>query len=89
MNVLQTGNYKNLAATANVKSSAGNLLGMLCATTSSGTVILYDSATTTTSKPITGTITLAAGTYYPIPAGFSDGLYAVIANTANITLFYV
>jgi len=89
MNVLQTGNYKNLAATANVKSSAGNLLGMLCASTTGGTVILYNSSATGTSAPITGTITLTAGTYYPIPAGFSDGLYAVIANTANITLFYV
>ena len=83
---LNVGSYKVLTATGNVASGEGALLGLFCSTTSSGTIILYDSATTTTTIPITAIITLTAGTWYNIPVTFTAGLYAVIANTANVTI---
>lgn len=82
---LQTGNYKVLTSSANVKASDGALLGFFCNSTTSGTVKFYDSATTTTTTPITGTITPSAGTWYPIPVNFNSGLYLVLANAINIT----
>lgn len=86
---LDVGIAKPLSATANVKSGQGAMLGVLCTSTTSGTLTFYDSATTTTTNPLTGTLTLTAGQYYPIPATFADGLYVVLANTATFTVFYV
>ena len=86
---LQIGQYKNLTASANVKSTDGALIGVFCATSSSGTLSLYDSASTTTTTPIVATFNLTAATYYPIPVGYDLGLYAVIGGTANVTLIYV
>lgn len=81
------GNYKNVSATANIKPVDGAMLGVFCSSiTSTPTLQLYDSATTTTTLPITGVITLTAGTFYQIPVCFLNGLCAVISGTANITV---
>ena len=80
------GSYKNLTATANVSPIPCAVLGVLCATTTAGTVQFYDSATTGTGTPITGVLTLAAGSYTPINAETTAGLYAVITGTINITV---
>lgn len=81
--------YKNLTATANVKALDGILGGILCSTSTAGTVTIYDDAATGTSTPITGTITLIAGQFYSLPVAFSKGLYVVVGGTANITVAYV
>lgn len=85
-------NYKQISATAQVKVGAGKLKGIVCSTTSSGTVAVYDSAQSSTSDPkVLDTITLTAGqTYAAIADGiwFNKGLYVVIANTASITVLY-
>jgi hypothetical protein len=78
--------YKVLSATGNIVPRDGQMLGFLCNSTTSGTIIFYDSATTTTTTPITGTITPTAGTWYPLPIQYINGLYAVIANTLNVTV---
>jgi len=80
-------NYKAVSATGNLFVGAVSVLGFLCATSSSGTLNLYDSATTTTTDPVTGTLSLVAGTYYPIPANVTQGIYAVIGGTATGTLY--
>lgn len=85
---LQVGSYKNVTATGNIQAQDGALIGFLTATTSSGTLIFYDSATTTTTVPITGTITPAAGSYTPLPVCFNNGLYVVVGGTINITLVF-
>lgn len=87
-NLTNSGAFKNISATANVSAVPVCLVGVLCSASTSGTLNLYDSATTTTSVPITGTINLTAGQYLPIPAAVSSGIYAVVGGTANITLFY-
>lgn len=84
--VTETGTYKNMTETATVRTGASQLLGFLCATTTSGTVVIYDN--TSAATPITGTITLTAGQWYPVPATCQTGIHVVIANTANITVFY-
>lgn len=85
---LQIGASKILAASANVKAESGAAIGVLCHSSTAGTLVIYDSATTTTTLPLTGSIALVAGTYYPLPVGFGAGLYAVIGGTTSITIFY-
>jgi hypothetical protein len=80
--------YKNLTASANIKSTAGIMLGFYVNSTTSGTINLYDSATTTTTTVISGTITPALA-FNTFPCAFSSGLYVVIGGTLNVTFFYV
>ena len=82
------GSYKNMTATANVSALPATLVGVLCSTTTSGTIQFYDSASTGTSTPITGVITPAAGSFTPIYAATNAGIYAVIANTLNCTVIF-
>jgi len=83
---------KQLAATDQVKIGAGKLFGIFVSSTSSGTLVVYDSATASTSDTkIANTITVTAGTQYlSFPAGiwFSKGLYVVAANTIEFTVVY-
>jgi hypothetical protein len=83
---------KQLAATDQVKIGAGKLFGIFVSSTSSGTLVVYDSATASTSDTkIANTITVTAGAQYlSFPAGiwFSKGLYVVAANTIEFTVVY-
>jgi hypothetical protein len=84
---LQTGAYKNVSASANICPRAGALLGFYVNSTSSGTIRFYESATTTTTKVITNVITPAIG-WHTLPVSFTDGLYAVIASTLDVTIVF-
>lgn len=86
-------NYLQTAATTQVKVGAGKLYGISVSATSSGTLVVYDSATADTNDPkISNTLTVAAGTtYLNIPTGifFSKGLYIVLGGTsAQFTVVY-
>lgn len=85
---LQVGGYKNITATGNVAPIGTKLLGIFVSTTTAGTFAVYDSATTTTTAPITGTVTPTAGTFYTIPAAASSGVYVVVGGTLNATVFF-
>lgn len=85
---LLAGASKIVSASVNVKADQGVAIGVLCHSSTAGTLIAYDSATTTTTLPLTGTIALVAGTYYPLPVGFGAGLYVVIGGTTSSTVFY-
>jgi hypothetical protein len=87
-NMLMTGGYKNITATGNVSPVTTDLLGIFVSTSTSGTITIYDSATTTTSAPITGTFNVTAGTWYAIPASASAGLYIVVGGTLNATVIF-
>ena len=82
------GAYKNITASGNVSPIPTTVIGVLCATTSSGTVTLYDDAATGTGTPITGTITPAAGSFTPINAVTTKGLNVVVGGTINATVIY-
>lgn len=82
------GQPKNITASGNVKASSGQLIGFYVNSTTSGTIALYDDASTGTSLPISGTITPAIGWHF-YPVGFANGLNAVIGSTINVTLVYL
>jgi hypothetical protein len=82
----ECGGYTRLTATANVAPRPAALLGFFVASTTSGTIQFYDSATTGTATPITGLITPAAGAFYPIKAYASAGIYAVIVGPLDVTI---
>ena len=84
--VTETGQFKYLISTATVYTGTAQLLGLLCATTTSGTAIVYDA--TSATNQITGTITLTAGQWYPIPATCVTGIRVVLANAAGVTVFF-
>ena len=88
MNTLVTGGYKLFTATGNVSPIPTDVLGIFVSSSTSGTFTVYDSATTTTTAPITGTVTGVAGTFYQIPASTSAGLYIVVTGTLNATVFF-
>jgi hypothetical protein len=87
--MIEAGQYSVRTASGNIKTSQGVLFGVFCSTSTAGTIALYDDAATGTSIPMTGTITLVAGTLYRIPVGFANGLNAVIGGTANVTVIYL
>jgi len=87
---LISGQAKPVAATGNVKSSTGTLLGVFVSdANTTPTLAIYDSATTTTTLPLIGTFTPVSATWYPMPIGFSSGLYVVISGVVNCTFVYV
>jgi hypothetical protein len=85
--VIESAGYKNLSASALVRTGAGQLLGIFVASSSSGTVKLWDNTSAATTV-IINTTSVAAGTFYPVPATFSTGLYVTIGGTADITVFF-
>jgi hypothetical protein len=80
--------YKNTDASVLVKTGYGRLRGVFCASSTGGTLALYDSLTAA-APIIVNTFSLTASTYYKMAdVAFGTGLYADITNTADITLFY-
>jgi hypothetical protein len=82
------GGYKQITATGNVSPIGCKLLGILVSASSSGTVTIYDSATTTTATKVVDTVTLTAGTWLPMPIGFASGVYIVVGGTLSATVVY-
>lgn len=86
--------YRNIAATTNLKTSAGKLKGIfVSAASSTPTITIYDSATTTTTKTIISVFTPTAATMYPLMSTdggifFSNGLYVAIGGTVAATFIY-
>lgn len=80
--------YSNITASALVRTGAGILVGMYVNSTSSGTIKFWDQ-TSAAVPVINNTITPAVG-YHPLGnAAFATGLYATIANTLDVTLYYI
>jgi hypothetical protein len=76
-----------LSASGIVRKGAGQLGGFFCASSSSGTLVLYDN-TAASGTIILTTVNLVAGTYYNFPAQLINGAYASIGGTASVTFFY-
>ena len=82
------GGYANITATTQVSNRAVTLLTVNCATTTSGTYQVYDSAAAATTTPVTGVITPAAGSSMVFNATVGSGLYIVITGTLNLTVVF-
>lgn len=81
--------YKNMSASALIKTGAGELKGIVINSHTSGTLKFWDNTSAATTV-IFNTITLAAGERY-IDLGdiaFNTGLYLTIGGTADVTVVY-
>lgn len=83
---IEYGSPVNLTASGAINANPGALLGFYVNSTTGGTLILKDGGTSGTA--LTGTITPAIG-FHRFPAQFITSAYATIANTLNVTFFYV
>lgn len=83
--------YTNLTASAPVTpvTEGRKLGGVFCASSTAGTLKIWDSATAASGPVIVNTFTLVAGTYYPLPAIAKNGLYLTIGGTTDITVFWL
>jgi hypothetical protein len=81
--------YRNLSASALVKTGAGRAVGIIVGSHSGGTVKLWDN-TTAAGAVLVNTMTLAAGERFVNLAdtAFNTGLYVTIGGTADITVVY-
>lgn len=89
MNVIESADFKNMTASAQVKDGAGRLLGIFVASASSTPTIKVWAQTSAAAPILVNTFTPVAGTFYPMPARFSAGLYVSIGGTVDCTVFYV
>ena len=81
--------YKNMSASALIKTGVGELKGIVINSHSSGTLKFWDNTSAATTV-IFNTITLAAGERQ-IDLGdiaFNTGLYLTIGGTADVTVVY-
>ena len=86
---LEVGSYTNKAASGNIKSGQGAMIGFYVNSTSSGVIQFYDDASTGTTTAISGAITPAIGMNY-FPCCFSNGLnFALNSGSINVTIFWV
>ena len=86
MQIQQSGTPVNLSSSGTVSKVAGTLLGIYVASTTSGTVVVGDGATSAATAK-TGTITPAIG-YHPMNMYLPNGCYLTLANTINVTAIF-
>lgn len=77
----------NISSSQAISSGKGKLLGIFVASTSSGTIKVWDN-TAASGTVIVNTFTPSAAAFYPIPAKYSTGLYVTLANTIDCTVFW-
>lgn len=77
---MATKSYGRITASGAVCASRGRLSGFYVANTTTGTLVLYDGASTSGAQ-ITGTITPSIG-WNALPIDFQVGLYASIGGSA-------
>jgi hypothetical protein len=82
-----TNEYTNLTASALIKTGQGKLVGMYVNSTTGGTIKFWNN-TTATGAVINNTITPAVGYHNLGDANFTTGLFATIANTLDVTLYW-
>jgi hypothetical protein len=86
-NVVVSGSYKQISASANCSKVACNLLGIfVSAASSTPTITVYDDSGTGTSTKMVDTFTPSAGTYYKLPFCAANGVYVVISGTVSCTV---
>ena len=79
--------YVNISASALVKTGEGVLSGIFVASSSSGTIKLWDNTSAATTV-LVNTTSVIGGTWYPLPFRFKTGLYVTIAGTLDCTVSY-
>lgn len=87
---MQTGAYKsNITASGNVCPRQTDLIGIFVSSvTGSPTIVVYDSATTTTDDLVITAFIPTAPVFYPIPVSLKNGINLVITGTLNCTVIF-
>lgn len=89
MNQIKPSKYKNISGSTDaIKTGKGVLVGMYVNSTSSGTIVIYDGITATGTL-INNTITPAKGWHDLGNVAFLTGLSVTIANTLDVTLYFI
>jgi hypothetical protein len=86
-NVSEACTHKNISASTLIRTGRGRLLGIFVASTTSGTIKVWDN-TSAAGTVIVNTFTPQAATFYPIPAELITGCYVTLANTIDCTVFF-
>lgn len=80
--------YINMSASALIRTGAGILVGMYVNSSTAGTIKFWDNTSAATTV-INNTITPLIGWHNLGNASFATGLYATIANTLDVTVYYI
>lgn len=78
---------KNITGSTQISAASGKLGGIFVASSTSGTLKVWDSKTAA-GTVIANTFSAAAGTFYRIPARFQNGLFVTTGGTIDCTVFY-
>ena len=79
--------YANASASALIKSGEGTVVGIFVASSSSGTIKLWDNTSGATTI-LVNTFSATAATWYPLPFRFTTGLYMTLGGTIDCTVSY-
>lgn len=78
---------RQISASGNLRSTSGGLLGVFVSSIGgTPTITVYDDAGTGTVSKLVDTFTPVAGTWYPLPFAFANGLNVVIGGTVSATV---
>lgn len=80
--------YKNLSASGLVKTGAGTIRGVMVASSTGGTIKLWDNTSAAGTVIVNTTASITAPAFFPIEGSFTTGLYCTISGTADVTVFY-
>jgi hypothetical protein len=80
--------FTNTTASALIQSGPTKLGGIFCASSSAGTVKVWNN-TAASGAVCVNTFSVAAATFYKIPADMQKGCYITVGGTADITVFYI
>lgn len=86
--VHETGSFSNISTSTLVKSGAGKLLGIFCASASSTPTIKVWDSTAASGTVVVNTFTPIPGNYHAIPADVANGIYVTISGTVDCTVFF-
>ena len=85
--VMGGNSYKNLSASGQVKATGGVLSGIFVASSTAGTVKVWDN-TAGSGTVLVNTFSGIAGTWYPLPFAFGKGCYVTLGGTIDCTVSY-
>lgn len=80
--------YTNLSASAKISDTPVKLGGIFCASSSSGTIKVWDN-TAASGAIVVNTFSIAAATWYPLPFILQNGCFITVGGTADITVAWL
>lgn len=81
------GEYSNISTSTLIKTGDGHLIGIFVASSTSGTIKVWDNTSAATTI-IVNTFSATAATWYPIPAHFKTGCFVTLGGTIDCTAIF-